>query len=114
MCEYILLVCQVGVFVVVVFLNKVDLVDDPELLDLVEMEVRDLLTKYQFPGDKTPVIRGSAKKAMNNEPDGQKTIQALLDTIDEFIPLPTHKINKPFLIYIKNMFNIENHKTIVT
>jgi elongation factor Tu len=112
--EHILLARQVGVPAVVVFLNKVDLVDDPELLDLVEMEVRDLLTKYQFPGDKTPVIRGSAKKAMANDPEGQKSIQALLDAIDEFIPLPTREVDKPFLMCIEDVFTIEGRGTVVT
>src|SRR3954464_6292661 len=112
--EHILLARQVGVPSVVVFLNKVDLVDDPELLDLVDMEVRDLLNKYQFPGDKTPVIRGSAKKAMNNEPDGQKAIQALLDAVDEFIPLPPREVDKPFLMCIEDVFNIEGRGTVVT
>src|SRR3974390_14491 len=91
--EHILLARQVGVPAIVVYLNKVDLVDDPELPDLVEMEVRDLLTKYEFPGDKTPVIRGSARKAMNNEPEGQKAIQDLLNAIDDFIPLPTREVD---------------------
>jgi elongation factor Tu len=112
--EHILLARQVGVPAMVVFLNKVDLVDDPELLDLVEMEVRDLLTKYQFPGDKTPVIRGSAKKAMNNEPEGQKAIQELLDAIDAFIPLPPREVDKPFLMCIEDVFNIEGRGTVVT
>jgi elongation factor Tu len=112
--EHILLARQVGVPAVVVFLNKVDLVDDPELLDLVEMEVRDLLNKYQFPGDKTPVIRGSAKKAMANEPEGQKAIQQLLDAVDEFIPLPTREVDKPFLMCIEDVFNIEGRGTVVT
>jgi elongation factor Tu len=112
--EHILLARQVGVPAVVVFLNKVDLVDDPELLDLVEMEVRDLLTKYQFPGDKTPVIRGSAKKAMANDPEAQKSIQALLDAVDEFIPLPTREVDKPFLMCIEDVFNIEGRGTVVT
>jgi elongation factor Tu len=112
--EHILLARQVGVPAVVVFLNKVDLVDDPELLDLVEMEVRDLLTKYQFPGDKTPVIRGSAKKAMANDPEGQKAIQQLLDAVDEFIPLPTREVDKPFLMCIEDVFNIEGRGTVVT
>jgi elongation factor Tu len=97
-----------------VFLNKVDLVDDPELLDLVEMEVRDLLNKYQFPGDKTPVIRGSAKKAMANDPEGQKGIQQLLDAVDEFIPLPAREVDKPFLMCIEDVFNIEGRGTVVT
>src|SRR5678809_68957 len=91
--EHILLARQVGVPAVVVFLNKVDLVDDPELLDLVEMEVRDLLNKYQFPGDKTPVIRGSAKKALAGEADGEKAIQELMDAIDAFIPLPPREVD---------------------
>jgi len=112
--EHILLARQVGVPAVVVFLNKVDLVDDPELLDLVEMEVRDLLTKYQFPGDKTPVIRGSAKKALANDADGQKSIQALLDAVDEFIPLPTREVDKPFLMCIEDVFTIEGRGTVVT
>src|SRR2546423_5914822 len=112
--EHILLARQVGVPAVVVFLNKVDLVDDPELLDLVEMEVRDLLTKYQFPGDKTPIIRGSAKKAMANDPEGQKSIQALLEAVDEFIPLPTLEVDKPFLRGIEDVFNIEGRGTVVT
>jgi elongation factor Tu len=112
--EHILLARQVGVPAVVVFLNKVDLVDDPELLDLVEMEVRDLLTKYQFPGDKTPIIRGSAKKAMANDPEGQKAIQQLLDAVDEFIPLPTREVDKPFLMCIEDVFNIEGRGTVVT
>jgi elongation factor Tu len=112
--EHILLARQVGVPAVVVFLNKVDLVDDPELLDLVEMEVRDLLTKYQFPGDKTPVIRGSAKKALANEPEGEKAIQALLDAVDEFIPLPVREVDKPFLMCIEDVFNIEGRGTVVT
>src|SRR5678815_2391986 len=78
------------------------------------MEVRDLLTKYQFPGDKTPVIRGSAKKAMNNEPEGEKAIQELLDAIDGFIPLPTREVDKPFLMCIEDVFNIEGRGTVVT
>ncbi len=112
--EHILLARQVGVPAVVGFLNKVDLVDDPELLDLVEMEVRDLLNKYQFPGDKTQVIRGSAKKAMANEPEGEKAIQQLLDAVDEFIPLPTREVDKPFLMCIEDVFNIEGRGTVVT
>src|SRR5439155_26848446 len=96
--EHILLARQMGVPAVVVFLNKVDLVDDPELLDLVEMEVRDLLNKYQFPGDKTPVIRGSSKKAMAGEAEGEASIQKLLEAIDEFIALPTREVDRPFLM----------------
>src|SRR5436309_6637995 len=112
--EHILLARQVGVPAVVVFLNKVDLVDDPELLDLVEMEIRDLLTKYQFPGDKTPIIRGSATAAMAGKPEGEKAIQELLTAIDAFIPLPTREVDKPFLMCIEDVFNIEGRGTVVT
>jgi elongation factor Tu len=112
--EHVLLARQVGVPAIVVFLNKVDLVDDPELLDLVEMEVRDLLTKYEFPGEKTPVVRGSSKKALNGEPDGEKSIQALMEAIDDFIPLPTREVDKPFLMCIEDVFNIEGRGTVVT
>jgi elongation factor Tu len=112
--EHILLARQVGVPAIVVFLNKVDLVDDPELLDLVEMEVRDLLTKYQFPGEKTPIIRGSSKKALAGEAEGAKAIQELLDAVDAFIPLPTRDVDKPFLMCIEDVFNIEGRGTVVT
>ncbi|MCX7867624.1 MAG: elongation factor Tu [Limisphaera sp.] len=112
--EHILLARQVGVPSIVVYLNKVDLVDDPELLDLVEMELRDLLTKYGFPGDKTPIIRGSAKKALAGDPEGEKSIQELLNAIDEFIPLPTREVDKPFLMSIEDVFNIEGRGTVVT
>jgi elongation factor Tu len=112
--EHVLLARQVGVPAIVVYLNKVDLVDDKELLDLVEMEVRDLLTKYEFPGDKTPVIRGSAKKAMAGEPEAEKSIQELMDAIDSFIPLPTREVDKPFLMCIEDVFNIEGRGTVVT
>jgi elongation factor Tu len=112
--EHILLARQVGVPAIVVFLNKVDLVDDPELLDLVEMELRDLLTKYGFPGDKTPIVRGSAKRAMAGEPDGEASIQALLKAVDEFIPLPTREVDKPFLMSVEDVFNIEGRGTVVT
>jgi elongation factor Tu len=112
--EHILLARQVGVPAIVVFLNKVDLVDDPELLDLVEMEIRDLLTKYQFPGEKTPIIRGSSKAAMEGKPEGEKAIADLLDAIDSFIPLPTREVDKPFLMCIEDVFNIEGRGTVVT
>ena len=112
--EHILLARQVGVPAVVVFLNKIDLVDDKELLDLVEMEIRDLLTKYGFPGDKTPVIRGSSQAAMDNKPEGEKAIQDLLDAVDSFIPLPTREVDKPFLMCIEDVFNIEGRGTVVT
>jgi elongation factor Tu len=112
--EHILLARQVGVPAVVVFLNKVDLVDDAELLDLVEMEIRDLLSKYQFPGDTTPVVRGSATAALEAKPEGEKAIQALMDAIDAAIPLPTREIDKPFLMCIEDVFNIEGRGTVVT
>jgi elongation factor Tu len=112
--EHILLARQVGVPAIVVFLNKVDLVDDPELLDLVEMEIRDLLNKYQFPGDTAPVIRGSATKALAAEPDGEKAIQQLLEAIDKSIPLPPREVDKPFLMCIEDVFNIEGRGTVVT
>jgi len=112
--EHILLARQVGVPAIVVFLNKVDLVDDPELLDLVDMEIRDLLNKYQFPGDKTPIIRGSSKAALEGNPEGEKSIQELLAAVDDFIPLPTREIDKPFLMCIEDVFNIEGRGTVVT
>ncbi len=112
--EHILLARQVGVPAIVVFLNKVDLVDDKELLDLVEMEVRDLLSKYQFPGDKTPIVRGSAKKALAHEPEGEKAIQELLDAVDAFVPLPTREVDKPFLMCVEDVFTIEGRGTVVT
>jgi elongation factor Tu len=112
--EHILLARQVGVPAIVVFLNKVDLVDDPELLELVEMEVRDLLNKYQFPGDKTPVVRGSSKKALAGDAEGEKSIQQLMEAIDEFIPLPPREVDKPFLMCIEDVFNIEGRGTVVT
>jgi elongation factor Tu len=112
--EHILLARQVGVPAIVVFLNKVDLVDDPELLDLVDMEIRDLLTKYGFPGDKTPIIRGSATAAMAAKPEGEKAIAELLDAVDNFIPLPTREVDKPFLMCIEDVFNIEGRGTVVT
>jgi elongation factor Tu len=112
--EHILLARQVGVPAIVVYLNKVDLVDDPELLDLVDMEIRDLLNKYQFPGDTTPIIRGSSKAALEGKPEGEKSIQELLTAVDSFIPLPTREIDKPFLMCIEDVFNIEGRGTVVT
>ena len=112
--EHILLARQVGVPSIVVFLNKVDLVDDPELLDLVEMEIRDLLNKYQFPGDTTPVIRGSATAALEAKPEGEKAIGELIAGIDAHIPLPTREVDKPFLMCVEDVFNIEGRGTVVT
>jgi len=114
--EHILLASQVGVKYIVVFLNKVDLVDDPELLDLVEAEIRDLLTKYKFPGDKTPIIRGSAIKALENPSDdaAAKPVLELLKTLDEYIPDPIREKDKPFLMPIEDVFSIEGRGTVVT
>ncbi len=112
--EHILLARQVGVPAIVVFLNKVDLVDDKELLDLVDMEVRDLLTKYGFPGETTPIIRGSATAALAGKPEGEKAIAELLDAVDAFIPLPTREVDKPFLMCVEDVFNIEGRGTVVT
>ncbi len=117
--EHILLARQVGVPYIVVFMNKVDMVDDPELLDLVELEVRGLLTKYQFPGDKIPVIRGSALKAMESgstDPNTEeyKCVQALLDAVDNYIPTPDRPIDKPFLMPIEDVFTISGRGTVVT
>ncbi len=112
--EHILLARQVGVPSVVVFLNKVDLVDDKELLDLVEMEIRDLLTKYEFPGDKTPIIRGSATKAMAGDPESEKAIFDLIKACDDFIPEPVREMDKPFLMSVEDVFNIEGRGTVVT
>jgi elongation factor Tu len=115
--EHILLARQVGVPSIVVFLNKVDTVDDPELLELVEMEIRDLLSKYQFPGDKTPIIRGSALKALNaSTPDAPeaKCIQELMDALDSYIPEPTRIIDQPFLMSVEGVFSIEGRGTVVT
>jgi len=112
--EHILLARQVGVPAIVVFLNKVDLVDDKELLDLVEMEVRDLLTKYQFPGDKAAVVKGSAKAALEAKPEGEKSIQDLMEAIDAQIPLPMREVDKPFLMCIEDVFTIEGRGTVVT
>src|SRR5216117_608973 len=111
--EHILLARQVGVPAIVVFLNKVDLAD-ADLLDLVDMEIRDLLTKYGFPGDKTPIIRGSATAALAGKPEGQKSIQELMDAIDSSIPLPTREVDKPFLMCIEDVFNIQGRGTVVT
>jgi elongation factor Tu len=111
--EHILLARQVGVPAMVVYLNKVDLADK-DLLELVEMEIRDLLTKYGFPGDKTPIIRGSAKAAMQHEPEASASIQKLMEAIDDFIPLPTREVDKPFLMCIEDVFNIEGRGTVVT
>lgn len=114
--EHILLARQVGVPYIVVFLNKVDMVEDPELIDLVEEEVRDLLKKYEFPGDTTPIIRGSALKALENPSDeaAAKPILDLVKALDEYIPVPERAIDKPFLMPIEDIFSIEGRGTVVT
>src|SRR5437867_10447555 len=112
--EHILLARQVGVPSIVVYLNKVDLVDDPELLDLVEMEIRDLLTKYQFPGEKTPIIRGSATGAMAGKAEDEKSVADLLAALDSFVPEPLRENEKPFLMCVEDVFNIEGRGTVVT
>ena len=112
--EHILLARQVGVPAVVVFLNKVDMVDDPELLDLVEMEVRDLLNQYNFPGDDIPVIRGSALKALEGNADGEAAVLKLMEAVDTYIPQPTRDTDKPFLMPIEDVFSISGRGTVVT
>jgi len=112
--EHILLARQVNVPAVVVFLNKVDMVSDPELLDLVEMEVRELLTKYKFPGDKVPVIRGSALKASEGDETAKKAILDLMKAVDEYIPTPERPLDKPFLMPIEDVFSIKGRGTVVT
>ncbi|KAB2969917.1 MAG: elongation factor Tu [Thermoanaerobaculia bacterium] len=114
--EHILLARQVGVPHIVVYLNKCDVVDDPELLDLVELEVRELLKMYQFPGDDTPVIRGSALKAMQGEASelGTQSILKLFEALDAYIPLPERVIDKPFLMPIEDIFSISGRGTVVT
>src|SRR6187455_3630578 len=114
--EHVLLARQVGVNHIVVFLNKIDLVDDPELLDLVELEVRELLKKYGFPGDKTPVIRGQSKAALENPKDDKvcKPIDDLFEAIDSFIPEPTRETDKPFLMSIEDVFSIKGRGTVAT
>ncbi len=112
--EHILLARQVGVPSVVVFMNKCDMVDDPELLDLVEMEIRDLLSKYEFPGDDIPIVRGSALKALNGDPEGEKAINALIEAVDNYIPEPQRPLDLPFLMPIEDVFNIEGRGTVCT
>jgi elongation factor Tu len=112
--EHILLARQVNVPAIVVFLNKIDMVKDPELLDLVEMEVRELLTKYKFPGDKIPVIRGSALKALEGDETAKKAIVDLMKAVDEYIPTPERPLDKPFLMSIEDVFSIKGRGTVVT
>jgi elongation factor Tu len=117
--EHILLARQVGVPYIVVFLNKVDMVDDPELLDLVELEVRELLTKFEFPGDTIPIVRGSALNALNNgsgkrEDEASKCVFDLMDSVDSYIPLPQRETDKPFLMPVEDIFSISGRGTVVT
>ncbi|MGI8889871.1 MAG: elongation factor Tu, partial [Chthoniobacterales bacterium] len=112
--EHILLARQVGVPSVVVFLNKVDMVDDPELLDLVEMEVRDLLTQYEFPGETIPIVKGSALKALNGDPEQEAQILALIAAVDDYIPVPERPVDQPFLMPVEDVFNIEGRGTVAT
>ena len=117
--EHILLARQVNVPYIVVFLNKVDMVDDPELLDLVEMEVRELLSKYEFPGDDIPIIRGSALNALESgtgekDDEASKCIFELMDAVDKYVPLPEREIDKPFLMPVEDVFSISGRGTVVT
>ncbi|HFM7035972.1 TPA: elongation factor Tu, partial [Enterococcus faecium] len=112
--EHILLSRQVGVKYLIVFLNKVDLVDDEELIDLVEMEVRELLSEYGFPGDDTPVIKGSALKALQGDPDAEAAIMELMDTVDEYIPTPERDTDKPLLLPVEDVFSITGRGTVAS
>jgi elongation factor Tu len=112
--EHVLLARQVGVPCIVVYLNKCDAVEDTELIDLVEMEVRDLLTKYQFPGDDVPVIRGSALGALNGEPEWEAKVEELMEAVDKYVPRPDRAIDLPFLMPIEDIFSISGRGTVVT
>jgi len=112
--EHILLARQVNVPYIVVYLNKMDLVTDPELVELVETEIRELLTKYEFPGDKTPIIRGSALKALEGDKGEIENLKKLLSTLDEWIPIPERQIDKPFLMSVEDVFSIKGRGTVAT
>jgi len=112
--EHILLARQVGVPALVVFLNKVDMVDDKELLELVELEVRELLTQYEFPGDKIPIVKGSALKALEGDAAYEKEIMNLMDAVDAYIPIPERPKDQPFLMPVEDVFNIEGRGTVAT
>lgn len=112
--EHILLARQVGVPSIVVYMNKVDMVDDKDLLDLVEEEIRELLDKYEFPGKDTPIIRGSALKALEGDADAEKSIEELMKAVDEFIPEPKRELDKPFLMPVEDVFSIKGRGTVVT
>ncbi len=112
--EHILLARQVGVPYIVVFMNKCDMVDDPELLDLVELEVRELLTFYEFPGDEIPVVRGSALKALEGDAEAEKQILALMEAVDSYVPIPKRDIDQPFLMPVEDIFTISGRGTVAT
>jgi len=112
--EHILLARQVGVPCIVVYLNKTDMVDDPELLDLVELEVRELLSSYEFPGDDVPVVRGSALKALEGDEEAEKSVLDLMAAMDEYVPMPERDVDKPFLMPIEDIFSISGRGTVVT
>ena len=112
--EHILLARQVGVPFIVVFLNKVDMVDDEELVELVELEVRELLSKYEFPGDEIPVVKGSALKALEGDEEGKTQVRELMAAVDEYIPVPERAVDKPFLMPIEDIFSISGRGTVVT
>ena len=112
--EHILLARQVGVPYLVVFMNKTDLVDDEELIELVEMEVRELLTEYEFPGDEVPVIQGSALKALESDPEAEAAILELMEAVDSYIPTPERDVEKPFLMPVEDIFSIKGRGTVVT
>ncbi len=112
--EHILLARQVGVPYIVVFMNKVDMVDDPELLDLVELEVRELLTFYEFPGDEIPVVRGSALKALEGDAAAEKQVLELMEAVDRYVPIPQREVDKPFLMPVEDIFTISGRGTVAT
>ena len=112
--EHILLARQVGVPYIVVFMNKIDMVDDPELLDLVELEVRELLTFYEFPGDDIPVVRGSALKAMQGDAEAENQILELMEAVDKYVPVPEREVDKPFLMPVEDIFTISGRGTVAT
>ena len=112
--EHILLARQVGVPSIVVFMNKVDMVDDAELLELVELEIRELLSSYEFPGDETPITQGSALGGLNGEPEWEAKIDELMQTVDDFIPTPEREIDKPFLMPVEDIFTIQGRGTVAT
>ncbi len=112
--EHVLLALQVNVPAIVVYLNKIDLVDDPDIIDLVELEIRDILKKYEFPGDKTPIIRGSAIKALQGDPVAEESIIKLVQALDDFIPDPVRETEKPFLMPVEDIFSITGRGTVLT